>query len=310
MTKRPPVDHGASVRARLLQHAKRGNLEFQRVLTHYGIERLLARLCRTEGGDRYALKGAMLFATWPGFAARPTKDVDLLAHGDPSPDAIRAVFARACAISLPEDGIVFDPSTILVDAVREDEIYQGVHLTVVGTLASARILVQVDLGFGDHVYPPLTPAAFPTILPDLPAPTLLMYPRETVVAEKLEAMISLGLRNSRLKDFYDLWALSRSLEFDLGTLVRAVDGTLRRRETPVPTGPLVGLSSEYATAVERAGLWAAFLRRQPPPLTPPPFEQLQAALAPFLEPVLAARAYPEAARGTWNRTAGTWDRDR
>ncbi|MBL8624650.1 MAG: nucleotidyl transferase AbiEii/AbiGii toxin family protein [Myxococcales bacterium] len=293
---------------RLRQHASRDGLDYQRVLTRYGIERLLARLCRVEGGDRYALKGAMLFATWDGFAARPTKDVDLLAHGDPSPDAIRALFAGACAISFPEDGVVFDPTTIVVDSVREDEIYQGVRLTVIGTLAAVRLSVQVDLGFGDHVYPPSTSAVFPGILAELPTATLLMYPPETVIAEKLEAMIRFGLRNSRLKDFYDLWALSRSRshEFSLGTLVRAVDGTLRRRATTVPAGPLVGLSSEFAAVVERAGLWTGFLRRQPPPLTPPPFAQLQAALTLFLEPVLAARAYPEAARGTWDWVAGEW----
>jgi hypothetical protein len=230
MTKRSPIDHAASARARLLQHAKQQRLDFQRVLTLYGIERLLARLCRTPGADRYTLKGAMLFATWDGFAMRPTKDVDLLGHGDPSPAAIRALFAEACGVQIPEDGIVFAPETIDVQAVREDELYEGVRVTIVGTLAGARIRVQVDLGFGDHVHPPPIRTALPGLLPGLPPPELPVYPPETVIAEKFEAMLRFGLRNSRLKDFYDLWALSRFFDFDLGTCDRAPRRPLPHRD--------------------------------------------------------------------------------
>lgn len=307
MTKRSPIDHAASARERLLQHAKQQRLDFQRVLTLYGIERLLARLCRTPDARDYTLKGAMLFATWDGFAMRPTKDVDLLGHGDPHPEAIRALFAQACEVQIPEDGIVFAPETIDVVAVREDELYEGVRVTVVGTLASARIRVQVDLGFGDHVHPPPIRAALPGLLPGLPPPELPVYPPETVIAEKFEAMLRFGLRNSRLKDFYDLWALSRFFDFDLGTLLRAVDGTLRRRATVIPAGPVIGLTEEFAAVVLAAGYWTAFLKNQPPPELPPPFPEVQTALRRFLEPVLEARALPEAAqRRRWDRAAGAW----
>lgn len=211
------------------------------MLTLYAIERLLFRLSQTEAAEDYVLKGAMLFATWPEHVARPTGDLDLLGRGDPSPDAIRAIFTDVCDVTL-----------------------------------------------------------------DLPTPRVLMYPPESVVAEKLEAMISLGETNGRLKDFYDLWLITRTFAPELATLVEAVGGTLRRRQTAPPIGTPVGLTDEYAKLVEARGLWSGFLRRSPPPLSPPPFVEVQAALRRFFSPVLASLAAPEAARGRWDRGAGAW----
>lgn len=195
-----------------------------------------------------------------------------------------------------------------MQAVREDELYEGARVTILGTLAGTQIRVQVDLGFGDHVYPAPTRAVLPALLPGLPQPAILTYPPETVVAEKFEAMLRFGLRNSRLKDFYDLWALSRFFDFDLGTLTRAVDGTLRRRATVIPAGPVIGLTEEFASVVLAAGYWTTFLKNQPPAELPPPLPDVQAALRRFLLPVLDARELPEAARGTWDRVAAAWRR--
>lgn len=304
MTAKPPRNIPASIRARLLAYAKGRGEPFQRTLTRYAIERLLFRLASTEAVERYVLKGAMLFVTWPEQADRPTGDLDLLGHGDPDPEAIRALFARICAVDAPEDGLVFDPATLRVEAVREADRYQGVQLSLRAELAGAVIPVQVDIGFGDHVHPAPRHQVFPGLLPDLPAATLLMYPPETVIAEKFEAMIRFGEANGRIKDFYDIWVTIRTFDMDLSHVVEAVGGTLRRRETAVPDATPVGLTAAFAAIADSRGLWAGFLRRSPPALEPPSFPEVQTELRRFFDPVLVALATPEGVRGRWSPTAG------
>lgn len=299
-------DPAASIRARLLNHAQAHGDDFQRVLTRYAIERLLFRLGRTDASERYVLKGAMLFITWPEHVFRPTGDLDLLGHGDPSPAAISELFTRICQVEAPEDGIIFDPTTLNVEPVREIDIYQGIRLSLSGNLARAVIPVQIDIGFGDHVYPAPVRQNFPSLLPDMPAPRILMYPPETVVAEKFEAMIRFGEANGRIKDFHDVWVAARTFPFELAQLVEAVGGTLRRRETALPVEMPVGLTEAFAAITDEKGLWTGFLRRTPPALQTPPFPELQEELRRFLGPVIAALAVPEAARGRWDPDGGTW----
>jgi len=302
----PQKNSAASVRARLLNHAKQHGDEYQRILTRYAIERLLFRLSQTEAAERYVLKGAMLFVTWPEHVFRPTGDLDLLGQGDPDPVAITELFTRICQVEAPEDGIVFDPATLKVEPVREADKYQGAQLSLKGELAKAIIHVQVDIGFGDHVYPPPTRQTFPSLLPDLPAANILMYPPETVVAEKFEAMIRFGEANGRIKDFHDMWVTTRTFPFDLPSLVEAVGGTLRRRETAIPTEMPVGLTEVFAKIAEERGLWSGFLRRNPPTLQPPPFADLQLELQRFFGPVIASLALPEGAKGQWDPDRGAW----
>ena len=179
-----PKRRDVSIRARLLLLARERGDEFQRVLTRYGIERLLYRLGSTDVAERYVLKGAMLFATWPEHALRPTGDLDLLGHGSSDAEAVVQVFSEVCRIGFPDDGIVFDPATLQAKQVREAGEYHGVRLTLRADLAGAGIPLQVDIGFGDRVYPAPLRREFPGLLPGLPAPNLLMYPPETVIAEK------------------------------------------------------------------------------------------------------------------------------
>lgn len=299
-------DPAASIRARLLNHAKSTKDDFTRVLTRYAIERLLFRLSQTEAAERYVLKGAMLFVTWPQYVARPTGDLDLLGQGDPDPDALRALFAEICAVDAPEDGIRFDPDSVKVEPVREADKYQGATLSLKGHLAGAVITVLIDIGFGDHVHPAPKREVFPSLLPDLPQANILMYPPATVIAEKFEAMIRFGEANGRIKDFYDIWVTTRTFRLDLAQVVAAVGGTLRRRETPIPTESPVGLTDAFAASQEDRGLWTGFLRRTPPALEPPPFRELQSELRRFFGPILASLATPEGARGTWDPDAGTW----
>ena len=175
-----------------------------------------------------------------------------------------------------------------------------------GELARAVIPVQVDIGFGDHVYPPPERRMFPCLLPNLPAANILMYPPETVIAEKFEAMIRFETANGRIKDFYDIWVTLRTFGFELPELVQAVGGTLRCRETAIPTEMPVGLTEAFAKIAVDRGLWTGFLRRNPPTIQPPPFPELQVELQRFLGRVIAGLAVPEGAKGRWDPDGGAW----
>ncbi|WP_051505817.1 nucleotidyl transferase AbiEii/AbiGii toxin family protein [Mesorhizobium sp. WSM2561] len=295
-----------SIRVRLLNHARQHGDDYQRVLTRYAIERLLFRLSKTEAAARYVLKGAMLFATWPEHVFRPTGDLDLLGEGSPDPVSIAELFVRICQVEAPDDGIKFDADSLKIEPVREADKYQGAQLSLTADLAGAKIHVQVDIGFGDHVYPSPKRGTFPSLLPNLPEASVLMYPPETVVAEKFEAMIRFGEVNGRIKDFYDIWVTTRIFPFDASNLVEAVIGTLRRRETAIPTVMPVGLTEAFAAIVEDRGLWSGFLRRNPPTLKPPSFVELQEELRRFFGPIIDSLASPENARGRWNPDGGTW----
>jgi hypothetical protein len=299
-------DPASSIRARLFAHAKANGDDFQRVLTRYAIERLLFRLSQTDAAERYVLKGAMLFVTWPKHVLRPTGDLDLLGQGDPAPDALVELFTRICQVKLPDDGILFDPATLKVEPVREAGNYQGARLQLRASLASAIITVLIDIGFGDHVYPPPKRETFPPLLPDLPEAKVLMYPPETVIAEKFEAMIRFGEANTRIKDFHDIWVTTRTFPFELASVVEAVGGTLQRRTTAIPTEMPVGLTDVFAVIAAERGLWTGFLRRTPPAMKPPPFPQLQDELRRFFGPVIVSLSAPEGARSRWDPDGGTW----
>jgi hypothetical protein len=306
MKDRTPKNPVASIRARLLNHSREHNDNFQRVLTRYAIERLLFRLSQTEAAARYILKGAMLFVTWPENAFRPTGDLDLLGQGNPEPASIAELFTGICQVAVPEDGIIFDPATLRVDPAREEDEYRGVVVRLRGYLGTAIAHVQIDIGFGDHVYPAPKLEAFPCLLAEMPAPRILMYPPETVVAEKFEAMVRFGEANGRIKDFYDIWVAARTFPFELPKLLEAVGGTLRRRETAFPVEIPVGLTDAYAVIAEEKGLWTGFLRRTPPTLDPPTFPALQEELRRLFGPVIAFLGVPEGAKGQWNPQRSAW----
>ncbi len=289
-----------------LLHAKANNDNFQGVLTRYAIERFLFRLSQTEAVERYVLKGAMLFVTWTEHVLRPTGDLDLRGQGDPDPEALKELFTRICQVEFPGDGISFDPTALMVEAVREADKYQGVRLRLTADLAKAVIPVLIDIGFGDHVYPRPKRAIFPTLLPGLPQANILMYPPETVIAEKFEAMIRFGETNGRIKDFYDIWVTTRIFPFDLASVVEAVGGTLKRRDTVFPTEMPVGLTDAFAAIVGERGLWTGFLRRSPPAMEPPPFQQLQGELRGFSGLIIASLSAPEGAHGSWDPNGGAW----
>ncbi len=259
MTK-APKDIGASVRARLLRLARARGEDFQLLLTRYANERLLYRLATSPHGSRFVLKGAALFTIWTGKPHRATRDVDLLGFGDPSVDHVRSVFAEVLALDVGDDGVRFDTRALDVGLIREEQEYGGVRVVLVAHLDSARVRLQIDVGFGDVITPEALAVEFPPLL-EFPAPRLRAYPRETVVAEKLEAMVHLGLANSRMKDFYDLVVLSRMFEFDGELLVRAIRATFERRKTPLPSGLPIALTRAFTADAMKTTQWVAFMKK-------------------------------------------------
>lgn len=213
MTNRSPRNIAASVRYRLMTLSRERNEEFQFVLTRYGMERLLYRLSLSPHAGQFILKGATLFQLWTGQPHRSTRDLDLLGYGSPSPERLQAVFRDVCNMAVEDDGLTFITETIQATQIKEDDEYHGIRLRIESRLENARISLQIDIGFGDVITPDAQPATYPTLL-DFPAPLLKVYPRETVVAEKFQAMVALGIANSRMKDFYDIWTLALQFEFD------------------------------------------------------------------------------------------------
>jgi hypothetical protein len=217
--------------------AKASGRPFQEVLEYYAMERFLYRLARSGHAGRFILKGALLFRAWGGAATRPTRDIDLLGRVENTVEAVVPIFGEVCGIAVETDGMVFDSATIAGTVIKEDADYSGVRVTFLGTLQNARVAMQIDIGFADVVTPGPVPTAYPVIL-EFPAPRLSGYPRETVVAEKFEAMVKLGALNSRMKDFYDLLVLARRFDFDGFTLATAVSRTFANRKTTVVPDPL------------------------------------------------------------------------
>lgn len=257
---RPPTNISASVRARLAQHARARGHDFQLVLTRYANERLLYRLATSTHADRFILKGAALFTLWVGQPHRATRDLDLLGFGDAGEEHLRDVFVEVLGRSMPEDGVAFDVDVLEVGPIRDDQEYGGVRVSTVARIAGAKVRVQVDIGFGDAVTPDAELVDFPALL-DFPAPRLLAYPRETVVAEKLDAMVQLGMANSRMKDFFDVAMLADRFTFAGALLARAIRATFERRRTTLPRGVPVALSSEFADDAAKRTQWAAFVRK-------------------------------------------------
>ena len=250
----------ASVRARLKQHADSRKEDFNLVLTHYGLERLLYRLSISPLASNYLLKGALLFSLWYGHAHRPTRDADLLGMGPDDVDASVAAFRTIGAIVL-DDGMVFDTASIKDTEIRKEADYGGVRVDIRAALDGARISLQVDIGFGDAVTPAPETIHYPVLLDGFPAPKLRAYPKHTVIAEKLHAICLLGMANTRLKDYFDLDALMREDALKGPELMQAISATFVRRKLPLPAGTPVGLSDAFASDANKQTQWAAFLKK-------------------------------------------------
>lgn len=256
---------GESVRQRLLNQTRQTGDNYQLLLTRYTLERLLYRLSQSPHCERFVLKGAALYALWsaqaPSLPYRPTRDLDLWSRDSPLPAAIATIFREVLEIGVEDDGLEFLLDTLQVEPMREEEKYAGCRLVVKARLVSALINVQIDFGFGDAITPSAQTVTYPTILPESDAPILRVYPRETVLAEKFEAMVLLSLINTRLKDFFDVWTISNYFEIDGETLRLALQNTFARRQTPLPTELPTALTPAFTDDATKIATWKSFGRR-------------------------------------------------
>lgn len=297
--KSEPKNLPASVRQRLLALSQRRKEPFDLVLVRFGVERLLYRLSRSRHADKFLLKGAMLFAIWSDGMHRPTRDVDLLGFGASDDDEVRRIFTELCEMRTEPDGLRFLPESVTTTHIREEATYPGIRVTLEARLENARIALQVDIGFGDVVTPAPEEVEFPGLL-DFTAPHLRAYPIYTVVAEKLEATVRLGQANTRMKDFFDLWFLSRTFSFE-GELLRvAVTRTFARREMALPQALPASLTDDFAEG--KAAAWSVFIRRNG--LGNLDMKAVLAAIRTFAWPVLEAAARGTALDVSWSSTEG------
>ena len=276
----------ASVRQRLANKAQETGRPFQEVLQYFAMERFLYRLSRSPHADKFVLKGALMFTAWGGLSSRPTKDIDLLARMDNTVEAVETVMREVCGQEVEADGLVFDTESVAGEAIKEDADYLGVRVTFLVTLLNGRLSMQIDMGFGDVVTPSAAMTGYPALL-DFPAPLMLGYPRETVVAEKFEAMTKLGLLNSRMKDFYDLWVLCQQFDFDGVTLATAIRRTFTHRKTAVVAHP-TALTPTFGGDATKQTQWQGFLRKTRLNDLPTSLQSVIDELVLFLVPVAEA----------------------
>jgi predicted nucleotidyltransferase component of viral defense system len=292
----------ASIRQRLLNKAHVTNRSFNEILQYYAIERFLYRISRSRHASKFILKGALLFIAWGTSPYRPTKDIDLLGFTTNELDAVERIFRELCDQEIETDGLIFDKETVKSERITEDADYQGVRINLIGYLGKAKIPIQIDIGFADVVTPEPIVLNYPTILP-MPVPTLRGYPPESVVAEKLQAMVFLGSVNSRMKDFYDLWIMAENFEFDGQRLQKAIINTFKRRNSTLPKETPVGLSERFAS--DNQTQWQAFLLRLRIDNMSETITDVIRLLRGFLMPILNASAIEKIFEGEW-KPGGPW----
>lgn len=293
----------ASVRQRLLNQAHAQDRPFQELLQYYCMERFLYRLSCSQYANRFILKGALLLTAWRAPLSRPTVDIDLMGRTSNHLAHIEAVAREVCSAESEPDGVEFDAASVKVARIKEDAEYEGVRVRFRAVLAGAQVPMQIDIGFGDVITPQPTTVEYPTLL-DFPSPVLMAYPKETVIAEKLEAMTILGLLNSRFKDYFDLWLLSRLYPFEGATLGDAIAATFRHRKTQIEALP-VGLSDVFGADAGRQKQWAAFLRRSRFQTAPSELSDTIKAVREFAHPPLSAAASGSRFTAKW-QPGGSW----
>jgi predicted nucleotidyltransferase component of viral defense system len=310
MSQNQPRNIAASVQQRLRNLAQAQQEDFQGILTRYALERFLYRLHQSDHRDRFILKGAMLFTLWSNEPHRATRDLDLLCHGDNAIAPLEQVFQEICQTQVEDDGLDFKAETVQGKQIKEDQEYEGVRIKLNASLTgtSTRLNLQIDIGFGDAVTPQVRVAAFPTILEGFPAPSLKTYPPETVIAEKFQAMVSLGIANSRMKDFYDIWYLCQNFRFEGIILSRAIKATFDRRRTPLPAESPLALTLEFSEDAAKQTQWKAFIRKSKLKTSEETLSEIIAVLQDFLMPPTQAATQGKAFELIWP-SSGPWQPD-
>ena len=277
---------GHSARERLKNLAKSGGRDPAYLFQRYAFERFYWRIGKSDYAGRFILKGASLFSLWMGPMYRVTQDTDLESRLTPDHARIAAAFREIAAIPpSADDGVRYDMDSLTVEDIKKQDDYKGVRVKFNAYIERARIPLQFDIGFGDSVFPKPAFAEYPTLLGGEP-PVLLVYPQYTVVAEKFGAMAERGMENSRLKDYFDVWALSGNFEFDFPLLETAISRTFGRKGIEIPRDWPIGLTNEFVSDPEKNRQWRAFLRKTKPAAMPGSLEEAVSAIRDFLMPVL------------------------
>jgi hypothetical protein len=300
-----PPDHNlaASVHQRLLNKARASGRPFNELLQHFAIERFLYRLSISPKGTRFVLKGALMLFVWDRPGSRPTLDIDLSGRISNDPDEVISVMRAACSVPAEPDGLTFEPGSVNAAAIIEDAEYKGIRTHLQGSLGRAKIFLQIDIGFGDPIVPEATDVVFPALL-DFPAAHFKGYSMESTIAEKLHAMVRLGVINSRMKDFYDIWLLSEAFRFDGPLLGRAVTETFANRATPIEGTPAL-FEVSFSQDNGRQTQWRAFITKSQITNAPQSFEEVMITLNAFLKPVWVTLSSHHLFVGEWE-PGGPW----
>ncbi|HZD32989.1 MAG TPA: nucleotidyl transferase AbiEii/AbiGii toxin family protein [Candidatus Angelobacter sp.] len=299
------INTAASVRQRLLNLARTRNEDFGLVLTKYALERILYRLSQSQHQAIFVLKGALLFELWTDQRYRPTRDADFLAKGENDPARFEAILKEVCAIPVPDDGLVFNPETVTAQRIKEDADYEGVRINFLGFLEKARIPIQIDIAFGDAVTPQAVQSTFPAML-DGPAPELLTYPKETAIAEKFEAMVKLGIANSRMKDFHDLRSLGEMFPFQGELLSDAIGRTFERRKTALPVAALPTVfTPEFFENEAKKNQWGAFVTKNKLYVPAISLQEVVESIQRFVMPIITSSGTEGQRRKSWS-PGGPW----
>jgi len=303
VTRRLPKNIAASVRQRLLDKARETGRPFSELLQYFAMERFLYRLSRSPYANKFVLKGALMLIVWEAPLSRPTMDIDLLGRIDNSIETIVEVTREICRQEVEPDGIVFDVTGIEAENISEDADYEGIRTRFRGSLDTARFIIQLDIGFGDIVIPSPEPTNYPTLL-DLPAPRLRGYSRESTIAEKFEAMVKLGILNSRMKDFFDIWLMLHQFDFEGPILAKAISKTFSTRGTNIQAKP-IALAMAFGEDPEKAAQWRGFIRKNRLKDVPQHFAEVITAIAAFLKPIAEQMAAGRVFKATW-KAPGPW----
>jgi predicted nucleotidyltransferase component of viral defense system len=295
----------ASVRQRLLNLAYESGRPFNEILQFYAMERFLYRLSVSEHKKKLILKGALMLVAWQAPSSRPTTDIDFLGKFSNSPEIIMLMVQDICETSVEDDGIVFNTDSISAESIDEDADYRGIRVRFTGKLDTARVVMQLDIGFGDILIPKAEMLKYPTLL-NMPQPILKSYSRESSVAEKLEAMVKLGVANSRMKDFYDTWYLSHWFEFDGSILANAILATFKRRGTPLIDLPAV-FTSDFTGNTQKQIQWKAFIEKNRLKDAPLTINEVVGEIQSFISPILTALIKKSQVQILWSAVNLKWN---
>jgi hypothetical protein len=286
LSKAIPKNTAASVKQRLLNRARAKKEDFNLLLIKYALERVLYRIGQSQHRDVFILKGALLFELWTDQTRRPTRDADFLSQGENTLERFQKIFEEICELNVADDGLRFDTASVKVGRIKEDQDYEGIRVTFLGYLEKGRLPVQIDIGFGDAITPEPVWTSYPTLLEN-PSPILLAYPRETVLAEKFEAMVKLGIANTRMKDFHDLNTLASLFPFSSPSLSEAIRRTFERRKTPLPQEALpTALTAEFYNDPTKQKQWEAFVSKNKLYIAPITLQEVTDSIQAFVIPVL------------------------